>query len=70
MAWLSNSGGSEETMGHALVCPVCGGRLLPQEDSENQDSAPVLLNVDWAGSEGMNYVCDSCGYMMWFTPEE
>ncbi|NPV91991.1 MAG: hypothetical protein HPY50_14590 [Firmicutes bacterium] len=55
--------------GHQLTCPVCQGTLFWTRKSMLNTRGLTFLGMDWANKAADNYVCDNCGYMMWFLPK-
>ncbi|UCF63128.1 MAG: hypothetical protein JSW33_11205 [bacterium] len=56
--------------GHALKCPVCGNKQFWKRKTLMNTPGMTFLGLDWANREAENYVCDGCGYILWFLREE
>lgn len=55
-----------EVKGRGLVCPICGyNRFLARETLMNTPGM-TIMGIEWANKSAQNYICDSCGYVMWF----
>ena len=59
-----------QVAGHDLICPVCGGELFWERDSQLNTTGMTFLGLDWANTSATNYVCANCGYMFWFHPND
>lgn len=55
--------------GHELRCPVCGHDEFWKRKTLMNTPGLTLLGVEWANKEAENYVCDSCGHVLWFLRE-
>ena len=70
---FSTEGSSKRTVaGHDLICPVCG------HDRFKKSSLGIcgcifkrltFFGVEWANKQADNFVCDSCGHVLWFLRE-
>ena len=58
--------GSRVIEGNALSCPVCGHGEFWKRKTLMNTPGMTLFGVEWANRQADNYVCDSCGYVMWF----
>ena len=56
--------------GRKLICPVCGNNQFWKRKTLMNTPGMTFMGLDWANREAENYVCDSCGYIMWFLREE
>lgn len=54
--------------GHALTCPVCRSTRFWTRRSLLNTKGMTFMDLDWLNKEADNYVCDTCGYIMWFLP--
>lgn len=54
--------------GHELVCPVCGGKLFYQRETQMNTAGMTFWGLDWANTNALNYYCSECGYIFWFHP--
>lgn len=58
-----------EIKGKELVCPVCGEKKFLTRSSLLNTPGLSFLNFDFANKQADNYICNNCGYIMWFFPE-
>lgn len=64
---MSNRKGERKTVkGHQLECPVCKGDEFWERTTLMNTAGATFLKLDWANKEAKNYVCNHCGYVMWF----
>lgn len=50
----------------AIACPMCGhDRFWTRQTLMNSRGA-TFLGFDWANRTASNFVCDQCGYVLWF----
>ena len=59
-----------EIKGHKLVCPICSKSQFWTRTTLMNTRGASFLGFDWANSEGENYICNNCGYIMWFWPQD
>ncbi len=52
--------------GRAVPCPVCGHDRFWTRRTVLSGRGLAIFNLEWAGSEAENYVCDRCGHVLWF----
>lgn len=52
--------------GYKLECPICKGNQFWERTTLMNTAGASFLGFDWANKEARNYVCDHCGYVMWF----
>lgn len=52
--------------GHRLICPVCNQDKFWSRKTLMNTPGMTLFGIEWANKEADNFVCDSCGYVMWF----
>jgi predicted nucleic-acid-binding Zn-ribbon protein len=52
--------------GHPLRCPVCAQDRFWKRQTLMNTRGLTFLGVEWANKQAVNFVCDSCGYVMWF----
>jgi DNA-directed RNA polymerase subunit M/transcription elongation factor TFIIS len=52
--------------GHDLTCPVCKHDKFWTRKTLMNTPGMTFWGIEWANREGENFVCDSCGYVMWF----
>jgi hypothetical protein len=55
-----------EIQGRKLVCPFCAGTYFSQRSSLLNTRGLAFFDLDWANKSADNYICKSCGYIMWF----
>ncbi|HUS87177.1 MAG TPA: hypothetical protein VMW76_08055 [Bacteroidales bacterium] len=52
--------------GVRLTCPVCShSRFLTRETLMNTPGL-TFLGLEWANRTAQNYICENCGYILWF----
>lgn len=58
--------------GKQLECLICGGTHFTIGKSLLNTRGMAFLNLEWANSEAINYICEECGYILWFmeTPNQ
>lgn len=56
--------------GHNLKCPICGNPKFWKRKTLMNKPGMTLWGLDWANRQAENYVCNTCGYIMWFLREE
>lgn len=59
-----------EIQGKKLVCPICGKTEFWTRSTLMNTRAASFFDFDWANKQAENYICNSCGYIMWFWPLE
>ena len=59
-----------EIKGKKLICPFCGQKRFWIRKTLMNTPGVTFLGFDWANKEAVNYVCEKCGYIMWFLPPE
>jgi len=52
--------------GHDLTCPVCQHDAFWNRKTLMNTPGMTFWGIEWANKEADNYVCSSCGYVMWF----
>lgn len=52
--------------GRPLRCAVCEGTLFWKRRTLMNTAVATLFGLDWANRAALNFVCDRCGYVMWF----
>jgi predicted RNA-binding Zn-ribbon protein involved in translation (DUF1610 family) len=57
-----------DVQGNKLVCPICGKTHFWTRTTLMNTRGATFLGFDWANNEAENYICDNCGYIMWFWP--
>jgi hypothetical protein len=67
---LSTEGASKRIVdGHELHCPICAHDEFWKRHTLMNTPGLTFLGVEWANRQAENYVCDSCGYILWFLRE-
>lgn len=56
--------------GHKLVCPICGHDRFGRRKTLMNTFGLTFLGLEWANKEAASFICDSCGYVMWFMRED
>jgi DNA-directed RNA polymerase subunit RPC12/RpoP len=51
------------------ACPICGHDRFWTRKTVMPSVGLALFDMEWAGSEALNYVCDRCGHILWFIRE-
>lgn len=52
--------------GKQLSCPICKYTQFLSRRTLLNTKSLTLFGLDWANREATNYICDNCGYIMWF----
>jgi hypothetical protein len=52
--------------GRVIPCPICGHDRYRTRYSVMGKRSLALFDMEWAGSEALNYVCNRCGHVLWF----
>jgi DNA-directed RNA polymerase subunit RPC12/RpoP len=52
--------------GRAVPCPICGHDRFRTRTTVMASGLLAAFDMEWAGSEALNYVCDRCGHVLWF----
>ncbi|MEI8010927.1 MAG: hypothetical protein WCI27_00400 [Candidatus Omnitrophota bacterium] len=55
-----------EINGQKLKCSVCGEGQFSKRSSLLNTRGLTFLKLDWANQSADNYICEKCGYIMWF----
>jgi len=55
-----------EIKGNKLTCPICRQTYFWTRKSLMNTPGMTFANFDWAEKQADNYVCNNCGYVMWF----
>jgi DNA-directed RNA polymerase subunit M/transcription elongation factor TFIIS len=56
--------------GHPLKCPVCGHKEFNKRKTLMNTPGLTFFGLEWANREAVNFVCNSCGYIMWFLRDD
>ena len=62
--------GRYEIDGRPVKCPHCGNDLFWTRTTLMNTRGVTFLGFDWANKEAQNYICDRCGYVLWFLDKE
>lgn len=52
--------------GNQLKCPVCAHDQFWKRKTLMNTPGLTFLGIEWANQQAINFVCDSCGYVIWF----
>jgi len=64
---LSKEGASERFINaHKLVCPICGHDQFWKRQTLLNTPGMTFFGIEWANKQADNYVCNSCGHILWF----
>lgn len=67
---LSTEGAAKRVVdGHELTCAVCGHDEFWKRKTLMNTPGFTLMGIEWANKEAENYVCDTCGHVLWFLRE-
>lgn len=55
-----------EVLGNKLVCPICSSNKFWTRTTLLNTETATFLGFDWANKKAENYICDNCGYILWF----
>ncbi|MDW7674134.1 MAG: hypothetical protein SCK28_06310 [Bacillota bacterium] len=55
-----------EVNGNTLICPICGYNEFWTRTTLMNTRGATFFGFDWANQEATNYVCNKCGYVLWF----
>jgi hypothetical protein len=56
--------------GNKLQCPICQNQHFWKRKTLMNTPGMTFWGLDWANRQADNYVCDHCGYVLWFLREE
>lgn len=65
----SEGAGPRRVDGYDLSCPICGNSNFRKRQTLLNTPGLTFLGVEWANKKADNYVCDSCGHILWFLRE-
>ncbi|MDQ7793317.1 MAG: DNA-binding protein [bacterium] len=57
-----------EVAGRKLACPFCDHNRFWTRRTLMNTRGATFFNLDWANREAHNYICEQCGYVLWFMP--
>lgn len=52
--------------GAVLECPICKHDEFWTRRTLMNTPGMTLFGLDWANKSALNYVCSSCGHVLWF----
>jgi hypothetical protein len=52
--------------GVILKCPICENNEFWTRKTLMNTPGLTFLSLDWANRNADNYVCSSCGHVLWF----
>jgi len=52
--------------GKKLECPICSKKKFFTRRTLMNTPGMTFFGLEWANKEATNYICESCGYVMWF----
>ena len=55
-----------EIKGKKLVCPHCNETKFWTRQTLMNTRASTFFGFDWLNRKAQNYICDNCGYVLWF----
>ncbi len=58
-----------EAGGRDMKCPICGHDEFWRRKTLMNTAGMTFWELDWANREADNYICDRCGYILWFFPK-
>lgn len=58
-----------EIQGRKLKCQFCGSEKFSTRKSLLNTRGLTFFEWDWMNKSADNYICDDCGYIMWFLPK-
>ncbi|SHK04271.1 hypothetical protein SAMN02745975_03513 [Geosporobacter subterraneus DSM 17957] len=56
--------------GNPLKCPICGHNEFWFRETLMNTRGATFFGFEFANKQAQNYVCDRCGYVMWFLDKE
>lgn len=58
--------GKHKIAGTILECPICKNDEFWTRKTLMNTVGLTLFSLDWANKSATNYVCNSCGHVLWF----
>jgi predicted RNA-binding Zn-ribbon protein involved in translation (DUF1610 family) len=55
-----------QVKGHPLECTICKHQLFWTRETLLNTPGMTFFGLEWANKSATNYVCDNCGFVMWF----
>jgi hypothetical protein len=52
--------------GKNISCPICDHEKFWKRKTLLNTSVLTLIGFDWANREAQNFICEECGYILWF----
>ena len=62
--------GKRKIAGTILECPVCKHDEFWERKTLMNTPGLTFLNLEWANRSALNYVCNSCGHVLWFLTDK
>ena len=59
-----------EKAGRVLVCPICQGQHFWTRMTLMNTPGMAIMDIDWANKQAEAHICDNCGYIYWFMPQD
>jgi len=56
----------QKVAGTILECPICKHNEFWTRQTLMNTVGLTFFNLDWANKTATNYVCNSCGHVLWF----
>ena len=60
--------GKQKIAGNILECSICGHNEFWTRNTLMNTPGLTFFGLEWANKTAVNYVCNSCGYVLWFLP--
>ena len=60
---------SRDIDGHPIICPVCGHDKFWIRKTLMNTPALTFMGFEWANKQADNYICNRCGFILWFLRE-
>lgn len=61
---------SHQVLGRDFTCTVCGHDLFHKREAQLHSQGASFFNLEWTGPTTLCLVCDQCGYIHWFKPQD
>lgn len=58
--------GKHKVAGNILECPICRSDEFWTRRTLMNTPGMTLAGIEWANKSADNYVCNSCGHVLWF----
>jgi hypothetical protein len=56
----------QKVAGVILQCPICGHNDFWTRKTQLNKAGVTLISFERSSQAADNYVCDSCGFVLWF----